>query len=137
MNNYQSFVILQGFDGFEVINSDPPYTIGGTIWRIDESCTLGGCFYDCIRDRADKVAGVRYWIGSQGANIRDTAFRWFMGDERFLFSKDNIFVDILFDSQSIEPFKNGDLVVDDAQDFGGEFVLKGENDAVGIGFSLS
>jgi hypothetical protein len=135
MNNSRSYVILQEYEGCQVLNSTPPLMIGGMIWTLDESCSLGGFFYDYIRDTADQVMGVRYWIGSQGLSVQDTAFLNFLEDERFLFSKDNIFVDILFDSRFIEPFKNGDLIVDNAQDFGGEFVLKSEKGTCGIGFS--
>ena len=135
MNNFRSYVLLQEHDGYEVLDSAPPFTLGGMIWTLDESFSLGGCFYNYIRDAVDQVVGIRYWIGSQGLRVHDTAFLNFLGDERFLFSKDNIFVDILFDSRSIEPFKNGNLVVDDAQDFGGEFVLKSDKGTRGIGFS--
>jgi hypothetical protein len=135
MRNFIYYVLLPGCDRCEVLqNSAPPFKLNGTEWMLDESCALGGCFYDYIRDAGGEVAGIRYWIGSQGPDVQDTAFRNFLTDKRFIFSKDNIFVDILFDVRSIEPFRNSRLVVDDAQDFGGEFVVANNAGATGIGF---
>lgn len=135
MKTCHSYVLLQEHDGFEVLDSAPPYSLGGETWVLDDSSSLGGCFYDYLRDAIGEIAGIRYWIGSQGTSVHDSVFRNFLKDKRFVFSKDNIFVDILFDRRAIELFKNGELIGDDAQDFGGEFVVKSNKGATGIGFN--
>jgi len=136
MKHCRSYVILPGGEGVEVFDSPPPFVSDGVIWTVNESLSLEGCFYDYIREKSGQLAGFRYWIGSRESGLHDTAFGDFLSDKRFFFSKDNIFVDILFDAHSAGRFQEGHLVLDVLQDFGGEFALKSSQGTTGIGFSI-
>lgn len=129
---FRSFVFLPGASKAEVLGTAPPFALNGITWAVDESASLGGVFYDYIRDDAGQIAGIRYWIGNGGVSPHEFAFQGFLADPRFLCSPCNTFVDMLFDERFVALFESGVLTVDDAQDFGYDFVLKSETGVTAI-----
>ncbi|MBC3919510.1 hypothetical protein H8L32_18635 [Undibacterium sp. CY18W] len=113
--------------------STDPFLINKNVWIPVRDVSLGGFFYDYIRNSANVVLGVRYWLINETVFDRHQVFKFFLNDSRFLFNHKDSFVDILFDKASVFDFENNLLFIDNAQDFGGEIVIKNEQ-KYGIAF---
>jgi hypothetical protein len=84
--------------------------------------SLGGFFYDYLLNQSGQVVGVRYW-GMPDSQVSKGPLDSFINDPRFLFSKNENFVDIVFYSREIPALRDGKLEIDCVQNFGGDSVL--------------
>lgn len=107
----------------------------GETW-VSVEISLGGCFYDHLLAPEGEVVGVRYWIIDRVDFSSHPVFRLFLDDERFSYSQSADYVDIVFCDGYANLLRDCLLTVDDAQEFGGESVVR-SGDRFGIVFSLA
>jgi hypothetical protein len=97
------------------------------------NASLGGMFYDYLRTRDGKLAGVRYWIEPSFELRQYPVFQAFSTDKRFVFDRKAGYVDIVFSHADVDALRGGELTVDTVQDFGGDAAVMVGN-TVGISF---
>lgn len=86
--------------------------------------SLGGCFYDYLRSSEGRLVGVRYWVIERVKFDQHSVYSQFFDDERFVFDQLRSCVDIVFSQDDVALLQEGRLMVDAAQEFGGEGVVK-------------
>ena len=92
-------------------------------WKKNDHINLGGFFYDYLLSKEKKIIGVRYWMNEKNSFKSNPIFISFSKDSRFIFNKDENFVDILFLEEYLKLYKSGCFNIDYAQDFGGDIII--------------